>query len=471
MQSKVLNMLSRILLIGALVLANSVVQAADVHAIITTLPSEQRVLEECAALNQGLSERIGKDFGDLDWQLRQEIGILAHDTTEVEQSQRFRFSQCFWLRKVANRCLEPTQAGGRIISPVSQLIERIDVARLTQETEDDCLREQIKARAQAVHALLGRTSIADVVPPPSMFGTFEGPPHDECRQGESGAWARDPHFDNWLDCSQWSDELRVTPSLDDSVSGIDVQLNGQYAEQGYAFSGYGMYSGKNSVLTRSQDDADCTVAMVFAVNRVELHPDARCFGGSSGPPQTAVPIAAPLLHAEAASPPPTDNYDLANKEFDSAGRRVHVFILAPAEVSVAWTLGLNRSMQVSSSCVDLPSYDAIVDFFARYRQAIISRDADTLANLSSFPLQIDTTGKESIGNPTRLKGAIRTVFPDVLTNVVKDLDPHFVYCAHGHVMVAAGRIWAKPDKYGELKVYFVDSHANPRKTPKAIEPN
>jgi hypothetical protein len=312
-----------------------------------------------------------------------------------------------------------------------------------------------------------------------MFGIFRSAPHDECKPGNGEGWALDPHFDDWIDCSRWSDELRLVPSIDDSMSGLDIQLGSQDdTSSRYAFSGFAVYSGGNSVVARNSDDSarssdevGCALTLVFAGKMVELHAASQCFNTTSGDQRQQMLSATRFLSAETEPSPPENVYELANKEFDSNGRRVHVWIFAPAYISVAWTLGLNRSLQVASFCDGLSGYDDLVDFFARYRTAIISRDADTLAKLTAFPLQIDTAGKELIKNSRQLKDNLQTVFPHILTSVVRDLDPHFVYCAHGHVMVAAGRIWAKPDESGDLRVYFVDSHAKPRATPKAITPN
>ncbi|MEO7206074.1 MAG: hypothetical protein ABI356_04025 [Steroidobacteraceae bacterium] len=170
------------------------------------------------------------------------------------------------------------------------------------------------------------------------------------------------------------------------------------------------------------------------------------------------------------SPPPENLGAVEIKNFDHNGRPGRAWIGSYGEVSVAWILGLNRSLQVSSRCDDLPSYDSLVDFFARYRQAVITQDADVLADLTSSPLRIDPQTTEFI-NSKQIKSHFSQVFPDSLREVLADFDPHFVFCAHGHVAIAAGRIWAKPDAAGHLHVYFVDSHAHPLSTPLPIKPN
>ncbi len=125
----------------------------------------------------------------------------------------------------------------------------------------------------------------------------------------------------------------------------------------------------------------------------------------------------------------------------------------------------------ASNCTSLPAYDVLVDFFDRFRTAVVAKDLDAVAKLVEFPLQLNAAATEFVSDIEKLKGRSESVFPPPLVAVLRDTDPHFVFCAHGHVMIAAGRIWAKPDSSGTLRVYFVDSLAVLRATLKDIVAN
>ncbi len=166
------------------------------------------------------------------------------------------------------------------------------------------------------------------------------------------------------------------------------------------------------------------------------------------------------------SSPPTARIE----DFVSGTKPGRVWIMNGRDVTVAWVFGLNRSVQTSSDCYGLPAYDHLVQFFAKYRTAIVSGNAGEVAALTTFPLQIDSGATEFVKNAGELKRQFTTVFPGPPVGVLRDLDPHFIYCQRGHVMVAAGRVWAKSEG-GGLRVYFVDSHARPVAKPEAPRPN
>lgn len=131
------------------------------------------------------------------------------------------------------------------------------------------------------------------------------------------------------------------------------------------------------------------------------------------------------------------------EDFINGTRPGRVWIMNGRDVTVAWVLGLNRSVQTSSDCYGLPAYDQLVQFFANYKTAIVRGNVGEVAALTAFPLQIDSEATEFVRDAAELKRRFATVFPRPLVGVLRDLDPHFVYCQRGQVMVAAGRVWAK----------------------------
>ena len=449
---------------------------------VQRMPSEQEVLGTCDAWQQGLIFRLGSGVDPLRTQLKLLLAHISGKTPAAEEAaHRLQFSQCAWLRNVGMRCLEPTNLGPRMLSAVDRLAEKVEIGKVWEDQEDDCLREQAQARQDSLHQLARAAdqnglaaTVLKLLPPASFFGKYQSEPHNACRVGDPQVWALDPHFDDWLDCSQWRDELDLMPALDDSISGVQVWI-GAPMENGndYTFSNQFTYTPGNSwTASSSGEDNECSLVIEAVGDSVSVRntdSPSTCVGTSDSQPKMGQ--RALFRHAQA-EPPPRQTVDFQkSEEFDSHGRPGRAIVDVGGGVAVAWVLGLNQSMQVMSVCGALPAYDELVNFFSRYQQAVLEKNVEKLSALTSFPLQLDTDASQFINRAEDLQAHMDTVFNNSLTSVLRDLDPHFVFCSHGHVSVAAGRIWAKPDASGTLHVYFVDGHAKPRATPKPVTPN
>jgi hypothetical protein len=357
-------------------------------------------------------------------------------------------------------------------SPVDRLAENVAMGKVWEDLEDDCMREQVQSR----DLILGKLGAADaaLIPPLRIFGTYKGPAHRECRVGDPQIAANDPRFDDWVDCSQWQDELHLSTNLEDSWSGVDVWIGFPMIHgDEHTLSASTSYEPASSSLLVKDDAGACAFEITLEADAVEVRPlDAapKCVPAADDEqPQ----ITAPQRFQRAApEPPPLRELPPGDvRTFQSGGRLGRSWLDTNGGVSVGWVLGLNRSLQVSSNCANLPQYDELVDFFDRYRAAVVARDIDALAKLTGFPLQLNVAATQFVGDAAQLKARFDSVFPPPLFAVVRDTDAHFVYCAQGHVMIAAGRVWAKPGASGALRVYFVDSQAQPRNRPKDIVPN
>jgi hypothetical protein len=456
--------------------------SAQVHAStnVRPVPSEQEVFGTCPALDRGMLQRLGDAYSPLEKQFNAIVDRLGERAIAKDMSRRLKYSQCSWLRNVATRCLEPTSHGHGVVSPVDRLAENVAIGKVWEDLEDDCMRERLQTRIQVLEKLGNSASASELsaaiealIPPPGIFGTFAGPAHHECRIGDPQTTALDPNFDDWVDCSQWSDELHLSTSLEDSLSGIDVWL-GVPMDHGddHTLAGSTVYEPAASSLEVDDYASGCALTLTVNPEAVEVRPNnvqSQCM-----PPADAYQpqiTALQRFQRVAAEPPLWGMPQPESKNFLSNGRPARVWVDSNAVVSVAFVLGLNRSLQVSSNCANLPAYEELVDFFDRYRTAVVAKDMDALAKLTGFPLQVNAAATEFIADTAHLKARFDSVFPMPLFAVMRDLDSHFVYCSHGRVMVAAGRIWAKPDASGALRVYFVDSHAHTRATPKDIVPN
>jgi hypothetical protein len=444
-------------------------------------PSEQEVFAACPALEGGMAQRLPDAYPALQARFNDTVGRLAGRPGANDLTRRLEYSQCSWLRHVATRCLEPTNRGPRMYSPVDRLAENVAMGKVWEDLEDDCMRELVKSR-DLVLGKLGdaasrdslSTAVAALVPPLRLFGTYKGPAHRECRVGDPQTWALDPHFDDWVDCSQWQDELHLSTSLEDSLSGIDVWL-GAPMNDGveHTLSASTSYDPTSSSLEARDDAATCALALTLKADAVEVRPlDAQTKCVPAADDEQPQITALQRFQRAAPEPPPLRELPPGDvRTFQSGGRLGRSWLDTNAGVAVGWVLGLNRSLQVSSNCANLPAYDELVDFFDRYRAAVVARDITSLTRLTAFPLQLNSAATEFVGDAAQLQARFDSVFPPPLFAVVRDTDAHFVYCAQGHVMIAAGRVWAKPGASGALQVYFVDSHAQPRSKPKDIVPN
>lgn len=185
----------------------------------------------CAALDEGLAQRLGDGYAPLRKQFGENLSSLTDKPGASEAIRRLRFSQCSWLRNAALRCLEPTQRFGRNMSPVDRLAENVEMGRVSQEQENDCLREQVQTRAESIASLASTTAVNVLIraiqtriPPIQLFGKYQGAPHRDCRVGDPEIGPMDPHFSDWIDCSEWRDEIDLSQNLDDSISGIRVWI-------------------------------------------------------------------------------------------------------------------------------------------------------------------------------------------------------------------------------------------------------
>jgi len=439
--------------------------------------SVDEIFDQCGALDEGLVRRL-PEYARLRTSYAKLAAELTTDPADRESAERLQFTQCSWLRAVATRCLEPTSYYGANKSSIERLAQNIPVGSLYEDDEDDCMRELVVKRNADLEKLAAvdgarlAEEISRRIPPLTRFGIFIAPAPHACVAGDTQVWALDPHFDGWLDCSQTPEVLVIGTTLDDSISGVSVWLGTpMYHGDDHVFAGTATYQrGQNLLATSTEGVCPLELNVEPAGMSVRFRQSTDCDVPGASREFSGSEVRFRLVSVAGPTPDDSSPPTAQIEDFVSGTKPGRVWIMNGRDVTVAWVFGLNRSVQTSSDCYGLSAYDHLVQFFADYRTAIVSGNAGKVAALTAFPLQIDSGATEFVKNAEELKRQFTTVFPRPLIGVLRDLDPHFIYCQRGHVMVAAGRVWAKLEG-GGLRVYFVDSHARPLAKPEAPRPN
>lgn len=439
--------------------------------------SVDEIFDQCAALDEGLVRRL-PEYAALRINFTRLASEMANSPAYRQSAERLEFTQCSWLRVVATQCLEPTTYYGANKSPIERLAQDIPVGGLYEAAEDDCMRGLIQKRSSDLDKLAAVSpaqlarEILRRIPPVTFFGIYVAAPPRACIAGDPGYWALNPYFDDWVDCSETPKVLVVGTTADDTLSGVSIWVGTpMYEGDEDVFSGTATYQQDRKLLASSTKNL-CPLELNArpAGMAVRFRKSTECRMTGAGHRFSGSPVDFHLVLVKAPTPDDPLERTVQVEDFVNGSRPARAWILNGRDVTVAWILGLNRSVQTSSDCYDLPAYDHLVQFFANYKTAVIMGNVNEVAALTAFPLQINRAATKFVKNSAELRRQFMTVFPRPLVGVLRDVDPHFVYCQRGHVMIAAGRLWAKPER-GALRVYFVDSHAHPLGKPKPLRIN